>query len=48
MEPAHVPVLAQEAVTALAIRPDGGYVDATFGRGGHSRLILAQLGPLGV
>jgi len=47
MTPAHVPVLAQEAVTALAIRPDGVYVDATFGRGGHSRLILAQLGPAG-
>jgi 16S rRNA (cytosine1402-N4)-methyltransferase len=45
--PAHVPVLAQEAVAALAIRPDGVYVDATFGRGGHSRLILAQLGPAG-
>lgn len=47
MEPAHVPVLAQEAVAALAIRPEGVYVDATFGRGGHSRLILAQLGTRG-
>jgi len=47
MEPAHVPVLAQEAVAALAIKPDGVYVDATFGRGGHSRLILAQLGTRG-
>jgi len=47
MESAHVPVLAQEAVAALAIRSDGIYVDATFGRGGHSRLILAQLGPAG-
>jgi 16S rRNA (cytosine1402-N4)-methyltransferase len=46
-EPAHVPVLAQEAVAALAIRPDGVYVDATFGRGGHSRLILDRLGPGG-
>ena len=43
-EPAHVPVLAQEAVVALAIRPDGVYVDGTFGRGGHSRLILERLG----
>jgi 16S rRNA (cytosine1402-N4)-methyltransferase len=42
-----VPVLAQEAVAALAIRPDGVYVDATFGRGGHSRLILDRLGPGG-
>ncbi|MDP1929168.1 MAG: 16S rRNA (cytosine(1402)-N(4))-methyltransferase RsmH [Thiobacillus sp.] len=47
MEPAHVPVLAQEAVAALAIRPDGIYVDATFGRGGHSRLILDRLGANG-
>ncbi|MDP2028350.1 MAG: 16S rRNA (cytosine(1402)-N(4))-methyltransferase RsmH [Thiobacillus sp.] len=47
MEPAHVPVLAQEAVAALAINPGGIYVDATFGRGGHSRLILDQLGPDG-
>jgi 16S rRNA (cytosine1402-N4)-methyltransferase len=37
-------VLAQEAVEALNIRPDGIYVDCTFGRGGHSRLILEQLG----
>ena len=44
---AHVPVLAHEAVAALAIRPDCTYVDATFGRGGHSRLILEQLGPRG-
>ena len=40
---AHVPVLAQEAVAALAIDPDGVYVDGTFGRGGHSRLILDRL-----
>ena len=47
MAAAHVPVLAQEAVTALAIRPDGVYVDATFGRGGHSRLILDRLSERG-
>jgi 16S rRNA (cytosine1402-N4)-methyltransferase len=47
MDAAHVPVLAQEAVAALAIEPDGVYVDATFGRGGHSRLILERLGPKG-
>ena len=47
MDAAHVPVLAQEAVAALAIRADGTYVDATFGRGGHSRLILERLGPGG-
>jgi 16S rRNA (cytosine1402-N4)-methyltransferase len=44
---AHVPVMAQEAVAALAIKPDGLYVDGTFGRGGHSRLILAELGSAG-
>src|SRR5262245_57336470 len=40
----HQPVLAQEAIEALALRPDGIYVDGTFGRGGHSRLILERLG----
>jgi 16S rRNA (cytosine1402-N4)-methyltransferase len=46
---AHVPVLLQSAVDALAIesRRDGTFVDATFGRGGHSRLILDRLGPHG-
>jgi 16S rRNA (cytosine1402-N4)-methyltransferase len=43
----HITVLLQEAVDGLAIRPDGVYVDGTFGRGGHSRLILEQLGPQG-
>jgi 16S rRNA (cytosine1402-N4)-methyltransferase len=46
---AHVPILLHPAVDALAIdlRPDGTFVDATFGRGGHSRLILERLGPGG-
>jgi len=39
----HQTVLLNEAVEALAINPDGHYVDATFGRGGHSRLILSKL-----
>ena len=39
----HHTVLLNEAVQALAINPDGHFVDATFGRGGHSRLILEQL-----
>jgi 16S rRNA (cytosine1402-N4)-methyltransferase len=43
----HQPVLPSEAIEALAIRPDGLYVDGTFGRGGHSRLILERLGPSG-
>jgi 16S rRNA (cytosine1402-N4)-methyltransferase len=46
-EVAHVPVLLEEAVTALRIREDGTYVDGTFGRGGHSAAILARLGVRG-
>jgi len=45
--PAHRAVLLEEAVAALAIREDGVYVDATFGRGGHSRAILERLGSAG-
>ncbi len=44
---AHRPVLRREAVDALAVRVGGTYIDATFGRGGHSREILARLGPAG-
>ncbi len=43
----HVPVLVEEVVAALAIRPEGVYVDATFGRGGHARAVLARLAPGG-
>jgi 16S rRNA (cytosine1402-N4)-methyltransferase len=43
----HRTVLLNEAVDALQINPDGHYIDATFGRGGHSRLILSQLSPQG-
>ena len=43
----HVSVLLREAIEALEIRPEGTYVDATFGRGGHSREILARLGATG-
>ena len=39
--------MLQEAVAALVSRTDGRYVDATFGRGGHTRQILSQLGPRG-
>jgi 16S rRNA (cytosine1402-N4)-methyltransferase len=40
----HITVLLDEAVEGLALRDDGVYVDGTFGRGGHSRLILQKLG----
>ena len=43
----HVPVLLEEALAALAVKPAGVYVDATFGRGGHAREILARLAPAG-
>lgn len=43
----HITVLLNEAVDALALRADGCYLDGTFGRGGHSRLILDRLGPQG-
>jgi 16S rRNA (cytosine1402-N4)-methyltransferase len=44
LKPAHETVLLHEAVDALQVRPSGIYVDGTFGRGGHSRLILQKLG----
>ena len=46
-ESAHETVLIAEAIDALSISKDGIYVDATFGRGGHSRLILENLGAKG-
>ena len=46
-ELAHVTVLLHEAVDALEVKPGGVYVDGTFGRGGHSHLILSKLGANG-
>ncbi|MDX2346134.1 MAG: 16S rRNA (cytosine(1402)-N(4))-methyltransferase RsmH [Legionella sp.] len=43
----HKPVLLEEAIDALKLVPNGIYVDGTFGRGGHSQVILDALGPLG-
>lgn len=43
----HKTVLLDEAVNGLNLRSNGIYIDGTFGRGGHSRLILSQLGPEG-
>ncbi len=44
---AHITVLLEEAVESLAIKAEGVYIDATFGRGGHSRRILSCLGEKG-
>ena len=46
-EASHVPVLLEEAVAALNVREDKTYVDGTFGRGGHSKAILARVGVRG-
>ena len=44
---AHTPVLLDEVLAGLSVKADGRYCDATFGRGGHTAAILAQLGPAG-
>ncbi len=46
-EPYHLPIMLQECLNGLNIRPDGIYVDVTFGGGGHSRGILERLGENG-
>ena len=43
----HTPVLLEEMIAALAVQPNGTYVDCTFGGGGHSRALLARLGAQG-
>lgn len=47
MDNYHTPVMLQECIAALAIRPEGAYVDVTFGGGGHSKEILKELGKNG-
>ena len=47
VSPYHIPALLQETIKLLDIKPEGTYVDVTFGGGGHSRAILAALGPDG-
>lgn len=46
-ESSHLPVLLEEVIRALAVQPDGIYVDATFGRGGHAQAILNKLSARG-
>lgn len=47
MNSSHQPVMLAQAIDALAIRDDGAYLDCTFGRGGHTRALLEQLGGSG-
>lgn len=47
MSELHRPVLLTEVLQGVAVRPEGNYIDATFGRGGHSKALLEQLSPAG-
>jgi len=46
-QPYHIPVLLDEAINGLSIKPDGVYVDCTFGGGGHAKALLEKLGSKG-
>ena len=43
----HIPVLLKETIAGLNVKKDGIYIDGTFGRGGHSKAVLEQLGNKG-
>ena len=47
MKTYHEPVMLEESISALQIKPGGIYVDVTFGGGGYSKAILGKLGPKG-
>src|SRR4030043_100166 len=47
MSPAHIPVLTEEVIAALAVQPGGRYVDCTLGGGGHAAAILEKSAPGG-
>ena len=47
LAPAHIPVLAEEAIKALAVQPGGRYIDCTLGGGGHAAAILERSSPGG-
>ena len=43
----HIPVMLKESIKALCLKPDGIYLDCTYGRGGHAKEILKHLGQQG-
>ena len=47
LSPAHIPVLTEEVIQALAVQPGGRYIDCTIGGGGHAAAILEHISPGG-